>query len=368
MKTFVQFGKDYTGTKSLSENNSIINVLRVKGVNSNSNSLPEVSINGIQLNATHNPGLNFCVIENNKLKDYKNFDPSFALGVQDFKNYLLKFKTELILIYSYDSINPCKEFDDLMIELGSVSWKGNLLRRYKASYSAVYRADLAQICLEGLIFEDKEAACELELVYDDITDIGVTGVPRTSIVDPNEYEVTTNKKWPKEGSMFPLSSYNLKPNDEVLLSCELFGSQELKTLGGWAILECRWLYNNNWVATTALENTLIGKYPSQSMRYPDKWEQKYVYAKIPENANSFIIVGQKYENIEGLSKFRNLVLTKATFESTDKPNRQIGINGIRTKVFIEEDVFVEDYENPSLLGLQNKSGYTKSVQLKEKID
>lgn len=377
MEKMLEFGQEYVGSKILSENNAITYRLTVKGTNRCSENKPDIKLNDISLNPSYKEGLNFIVLlPDNTVKEEKSFDVSNPAMLPALKEYINALTNELVITYSYDHLVSSSEYETIIKSLGSILWNHKMITRYPAtSYASIFRADIKKICAEVIEYtndDSKDSDADIELVYDSFHDIGLTGLPGSIIKDSVEYKSTQKndyKRWPDNSALrYKLSDYNLKPGDYVIMSASVFGDTELKNEGGRTRIDFRWVKGTTWKESIYIESTTEGDYPAEEMVNPDIYEHKYIYGKIPEEADGFIIIASRYNALTGLSKIKNLMINK-TVEPVDKnlQHRQVSINGIRSDLFVQDNIIVNHEGNDynSLLHLQNGSSTTESIDFVE---
>lgn len=366
----VEFGQDYVGAQTFSENNALTYKLTIRASNKNTQGESCVLINDKKISDQCQKGFNVWVIDNKgNLLNKMIFDFTEESGRNAFIDFMKSQDKDIICISSSDELFSSEELSEYMKSIGSASWNDFLIKKIKTvSYACVYRTDIKQIVLESIQYSDgikEDNVLELETIFDSEYSLGITGFPGSIVYDYKEYTLVENdyKKWPTNLLNNKLSDYGLKPGDWVSLSASIFGDKELKDEGGWTRIDCRWVLGNTWKQSFYLESTLKGSYPVQTMVNPDIWESKTVYTQIPDGVDGFVIIATRYNSETGHSAVKNVAFGKSAEPIIEESDRQIGINGIRNSFIKEEEQKVGSLL--SLLNLKDKSDTISSINFKE---
>lgn len=358
------FGPDSVVASVLSETNSVKYKLCVRGSNNDSRITDvEVSINDVDIidRATHKGrGLNLAVIDANtstlvEWKYYDIYSSNRDPVVSAFKDYITNLPiNRIVAIYSFDAMRSTAELDTFMrTYMGSLAWAGSLVLNEaavtnvkspaRASYCAIYNSKMRKIVAEnfvGNVFSSYQVDTRsfVEIVYDELDDVGATGIPQRIVDDPTErmgdgsvYRVYT---WPNPQTV----GTDIFAGDLLSINADLFQDQALTDAGGYAVIS---VYSQNSNGAIIDEKRLdsrggtVGQFVSKSDFYT-----------VPLGAAA---VGCTFYHFPstvktGTSKLKNVVLTKVSRLPKETGTAAIGVNGIRLTTMKERDA--NGNENP----------------------
>lgn len=342
------FGPDSVVSSVFSEGNAVKYKLCVRGSNADSRiNDVEVTINDVDIinRATQRGrGLNLAVIDptTSTLVEWKYFDiyaSNNSVAISAMQDYISGLPiNRIVAIFSWDSMKSTDILDAYMTgTLGSAAWPNS---RYinqtatasfnpaRSSYSAIYNSKLRKIVCENFVGNSSlgdDTRSFVEIVYDELDDVGITGIPQRIIDDPTErtgngsvYAVYT---WPNTQSVG--SGGDLNISDVLRLNADLFQDQTLTDAGGYAVISV-FAKNSGGVITGETRIDSRGGTPGQYISKSD-------YFTIPANSTQ---VGCTFYHFPstvktGTSKVKNVVLTKVTKIPSNHDGAAIGVNGIR---------------------------------------
>lgn len=347
------FGPDSFTANVFSEANAVKYRLVVRGTNNDSavNSV-EVSINGADIINRRTQvarGINLAVIDGTTLAllDYKSFDMygDPATNGNAIKDYLNSLPANrIVCFYTFDAIRSDDNFLATMRKIGSVAWPETRFFNipitttnysHRSSYSAIYSSTMKKICMENFVggsgtgLKDNTTSF-VEVVFDEFSDIGVTGIPERMVDDSQTYQ--------NSGSAYGFHFYGMWSigNDVYLgdtfkFTGDLYCSKELRDAGGEVHLYM-WTENGSgqWIKSSILRTTGLA---------PDKWHSLSGYFTIPTDAINVRMGSQVYHYPStvkvGLAQCRNVQISKVPREEVDRNGAAIGVNGIRMQTLSE---------------------------------
>lgn len=351
------FGPESVVTSVISETNSVKYKLCVRGSNAASAITDvEVTINDVDLidRATQRGrGLNLAVIDvaTGTLVEWKYYDiyaSNNSVAVAAFRDYIAALPiTRIVAIFSYDAMRSTDILDDYMTNtLGSLAWPGskfinstiitNVYVPTQSSYCAIYNSKLRKIVCENFVGNSPSSFQEdtrsfVEIVYDELDDVGGTGIPQRIIDDPTErtgdgsvYAVYT---WPNTQTVG--SGGDLNVGDILSLSGDLYQNQALTTAGGYAVLS---------VIARNSSNVIIGEKRIDSRTGTvGQFSSQSDYFTIPSTSATIGCTFYHFPSTvkTGVSKVKNVVLTKVSKIPSDAGASAIGVNGIRVNTIKE---------------------------------
>lgn len=348
------FGPDKFTANVFSEANAVNYRLVVRGSNSDSaNNSIEVSINGTDIvnrNVQRSRGMNLAVIDGTTLllSEYKCFDlvDNIVLNGGAMKDYINSLPGNMIVcMYSYDSINSDASFDQTMKVFGSVVWPGarffslpstSTSVKKNSSYCAIYSSTMKKICLENFTGGSRTLRADtrsfVEVVFDEMNDIGITGIPEKMVNDPTVYS--------SNGSVYKFKSYgvwnigtDVYKNDTFRVDAELYVSQELRDAGG----DC---YLYMWVQSASGQSVQTSLLRTQGLS-AGEWHKLNMLFTIP-NRDDIVTMGCDVYHYPstvttGLAQSKNVVICKVPKIEVPRKGAAIGINGIRMSNMVETD-------------------------------
>lgn len=363
---FAHFDEDSATFNTISENNSILYKLDVRGSNSDSTKQTRIRFNDVEIvgNVGYKTGLNLKVLtETGKIVEEKVF--SGVGSYSAMKEYLTSLKGDYIIpIVSHGELTYDEESENVLFHMGSSAFPNKLMLKQikKISYAAIYSNKMKKIVCEGFLptqGNGVDSSIQIEKVYDSINDVGVTGTPQKYIEDYQEYQSSSADdyemiQYPHNEISSPLSKHNLKSGDTILISLELFRNEEAKN----ANVTARF-FNNYFTDDVYSEGIRIN-----AQGY-DKWEKIERIYTIPKNVDSVVTGCIRYpsDNPKGIVGVRNIVITHVSGEVKQTGNTSFGINGIRATEVKDNG----NFSNPvmQLLILPKDNKHIVSNNLKE---
>lgn len=337
--TMATFGQGYVQTQMLSENGAVKYKLSAAGSNSNSEpNSPYLMLNDSPLGSqTFERGLNIRVLDTatNTIVDSKIFDLINAGGAATaFIDYMNGLSSGLIaIIISSDELKTEQRIDDWFVASGSDIWPGkSLLTKFpKTSFVAFYASSEKAIVQEQAIINDgifvEDSRAKLEIVYDTIGDIGVTGFSRKLIYDPGEYSSSTGyefKRYPTDDTITSLVGFGGATNPRALLIADMYASKELISSGLICRASLRWFNGQSLISAVNIETPMASS---------DKYVHFERLVDVPTDATGYTLIVSRYPNTadaNGEAKIKNVVLTRvARSDSPMNDNASFGVNGIR---------------------------------------
>lgn len=348
------FGPDSFTANVFSEANAVKYRLVVRGTNNDSavNSV-EVSINGadiINRRTQAARGINLAVIDGTTLAllDYKAFDMygDPATNGNAIKDYLNSLPANrIVCFYTFDAIKSDDNFLATMRKIGSVAWPEtrffsipNTATNYsqRSSYSAIYSSTMKKICMENFVggsgsLKDNTTSF-VEVVFDEFSDIGVTGIPERMVDDVQTYQ--------NSGDLYGFHAYgtwivgsDVFLGDIFKFTGDLYCSKELRDAGGEVHLYM-WTENGSgqWITSSILRTTGLA---------PDQWHSLSGYFTIPTDPLNARMGSQVYHYPSsvkvGLAQCRNVQITKVPREEINRNGAAVGVNGVRMQTLSEVD-------------------------------
>lgn len=341
---FAHFDEDSATFTSISENNSVMYKLEVRGSNSDSNKPARIRFNGNEIvGIGYKTGLNLKVLtETGSIFEEKVFSGSGSYAAM--RDYLNDLKGDYVVaIASHGELTADQASDNILFNLGSISYPNHLFLKIinKVSYAAIFSNKMKKIVCEGMQAtngQGQDSSIQIEKVYDRMDDLAVTGTPQRVIEDFTEYQSTTVDdfemvQYPHEAIYAPLSTYNIKSGDTLLVSAEIFRDEAAKN----ANISARFFHN--YFADGVYKNGV--RVNTQSFNRWEKFERVYV---VPEGVDTVVTGCMRYpsNSSEGVVKVRNILVTHISGEVKQDGNTSFGVNGVRT-THIQDN---GDFANP----------------------
>lgn len=366
-------GPSYVESNHLGENNAIKYMIQALGVNNDSSvRVPYVKINGVSVLPSYGRGLNAITISpTGEASNFATFDIySRPEHLDTLRTYLMSAPSDnIVVLVSHDAIGSSVDFDTFMKQHGAMSWPGSSYlnrpsdalftsRAYRSSYSAIFNTTLKRFCYENFVGNNPNSFTEntsayLQVVFDDVVDIGACGLPSRSADDINEYFSVGNQY----GFKFYLHE-NITTQWESMyhVQCELYSDQALVTAGG----RCLFYMWTQYSSGTWKNDIQLGTHTPT----PGVWAKFEGYFKLPNQSSGVTIFGAAAyrfpSNVSaGTAGVRNVTITRVTRDDDDKvADAAIGVNGIRANSISN----VGNYTNPvlQLLNLKQKNIITSN--------
>lgn len=362
---FAHFDQDSATFTSISENNSVMYKLEVRGSNKDSTKPARIRFNGVEITGTgYQTGLNFKVLTpTGQLHEEKVFyGRGAALAMRD---YLRNLKGDYVIaMASHGELMEDPVNDGIFDSLGSVSYPNHILLKQmpQVSYAAIYSTKMGKIVCEGMQASHgagQDSSIQIEKVYDTIDDLAITGIPQRFLDYPVEYTSEDAEhfeliQWPKNEISAPLTDFHIKAGDKLAISFELFRDAAAASAG----VTARFFH----------QYYLDGVYKT-GVRYnaskKDQWERFEAVYTVPEGVDSVSTGCIRYptNSNEGIVKIRNVLITQISGVVKTDGNASFGVNGVRT-THIQDN---GDFTNPvmSLLKLPLTNKHITSNNFKE---
>lgn len=333
------FGEEFVETRILSESNSVQYWLRAYATHANA--VPNeyvLTINGESRSApVLKRGINIIKVNTNQfVNELKNFDLTLEESNTNasFLDYMNSLTSGLYVIMTKDVFKTSPTVDNWFKSKYSTEWKSSDFAKMfpNSAYVGVLGAGKGLILAEafyandGVLKEDSRA--KLDTIYDNVGDVGYTGIPYRAIEDWTEYTSDTEyefKRYPEQNVVVSkMSDYGLSPNDDVFFTCDLYASKALLDAKSTARVNIRWFKGNTLLASNVVLEIPAGR--------PDTWMRFQRYDRVPATADGFTIVASRYPrtSVTGAGKIRNVTLCKTSHsESLNSVTQEFGVNGIR---------------------------------------
>lgn len=346
------FGPDSFTANVFSEANAVKYRLVVRGTNTDSaNNSVEVTINGtdiINRNTQRARGMNLAVIDGTTLAlvEYKNFDiygdvAANTTALQQYVNGLPA--NRIVCFYTFDAVRSSTILQDYLRKLGSIAWPETAFfvipdsptsSKSRSSYCAIYSSTMRKICMENFVGGSRtlreDTRSFVEVVFDEFSDIGVTGIPERMIDDPATYS----------GNGYPFKNYGLWTvgtdvfrKDIFKITADLYVDQATRDAGGECYL---YVFGRNaagqWLTSTILRTNGLT---------PDEWHSVSGYYTVPDVTDVAFVGVSAYHypsNVTtGITQSRNVQFCKVPREEAIRNGAAIGVNGVRMQTLSEVD-------------------------------
>ncbi|EMX5752200.1 hypothetical protein AAHF58_000199 [Escherichia coli] len=363
--TFAHFDEDSATFTSISENNSVMYKLEVRGSNADSTKPARIRFNGVEIVGTgYENGLNFKVLTpTGQLHEEKVFYGRGA--VLAMRDYLSLLKGDYIIAMATHGELFADPISDVVFsKMGSVSFPNHILLQQmpRVSYAAIYSTKMGKIVCEGMQAtngEGQNSSIQIEKVYDTIDDLAITGTPQRFLDYPVEYVSEDAEhfeliQWPHDETSAPLEDFNIKAGDKLSISFELFRDSAAAA----ANVTARFYHN---YFTDGQYKTGVRYNASKK----DQWEKFEAVYTVPEGVDSVVTGCIRYptNSNEGIVKIRNILITPISGVVKTTGPTSFGVNGVRT-THIQDN---GDFTNPvmSLLKLPRDNKHITSNNFKE---
>lgn len=365
-------GPSYVESNHLGENNAIKYMIQALGVNDDSSvRVPYVKINGVSVLPSYGRGLNAITISPTGVAS--NFATFDIYGrpehLDTLRTYLMSAPSDnIVVVVSHDAIRSSADFDTFMKQYGAMSWPGSSYlnrqsdalftpRAYRSSYAAIFNTTLKRFCYENFVGNNPNSFTEdtnayLQVVFDDVVDIGACGLPSRNVDDINEY-FSVGNQYGFKGYLYE----NITQWESIYhIQCELYSDQTLVAAGGRSTFYV-WIQDSSDIWKTSI---WLGT-PTPT---PGVWTKFEGYFKLPtqsSGATIFASAAYRYpSNVSaGTAGVRNVTITRVTRDDDDKvADAAIGVNGIRANSISNNG----NYTNPvlQLLNLKPKNIITSN--------
>lgn len=353
---FAHFDEDSATFTSISENNSVMYKLEVRGSNSDSTTPARVRFNGVEIGTGYSTGINLKVMtETGELTEEKVFYGRGAgLAMRDYLSQLDRHY--IIAIATSGEITSDLITEGVFHKLGSVSYPNSFLLTHtnKVSYAAIFSTKMRKIVCEGMQASNgvgEDSSIQIEKVFDVLDDLAITGIPQRLVDLPFEYQSDAAENFelfqiPHEQPHSPLDEFNLKPGDKLYISCELFRDAEASAANVTARFFHNYFMEGNYVTGVRFNSSLIGQ-----------WEKFETFFTIPENVDSLVTGCIRYptNSTEGIVKIRNIMITPISGEVKQDGPTSFGVNGVRTTGISDNGNFANPVMQLLNLPIKNKN-------------
>lgn len=324
----------------VSESNSVTYKIELGGATDHSVA-PYIKKNGINIadSQANNLGLNLREFnspsDNGTEKNFILNDTNTSIN-SGFVNYINNSSAKLIAIFSGRNLKSSPIVDDAFKSWKSLNWPGSFLcNNYSCGYVAFYSPAFKRIVSEVMISSDgnEKNLAILTSVYDDLDDIGILGIPDKVVNDSNEYSTLTGyeyKRYPSDSTTNLMSDYGLIVGKPILISADLYQTQNMLNVGMKTRLNLRWLNGSTIVANESIDSNDVG------------WSQVTMYSTPPNTANGFTIVVSRYPKNDVLSSksaIKNVCVVQVSKNGSEikTSGAVLGVNGIRVGKYVEKD-------------------------------
>ncbi|AWD91038.1 hinge connector of long tail fiber, proximal connector [Enterobacteria phage vB_EcoM_IME281] len=174
---------------------------------------------------------------------------------------------------------------------------------------------------DGVFVED--VSTPLEVVFDDISDVGGTGYPIRIVEDENTYLSNDGeeiKRFPTESPTTPCADYNMKPGEFFYLKFQMMCDQELKDLGT-SQMSVRF-FNASGALTGSVNMEVPPNVPAGS------WMTFERVIEVPANTETFTLYARKTV-ADGVGGVRNVMFGEVSEPESQPKLAEFGVNGIR---------------------------------------
>lgn len=362
-------GPSYVESNHLGENNAIKYMIQALGANLDSSVIvPYVKINGVSVLPTYGRGLNAITISPTGVAS--NFAVFDIYGrpehLDTLRTYLMSAPSDnIVVLVSYDAMSSSSDFDTFMKQYGAVSWPGSsylnrsvgALFTARSSYAAIFNTTLKRFCYENFVGNNpsrtEDTNAYLQVVFDDVVDIGACGLPSRNVDDINEYFSVGNQY---EFKRYLSENITTQWESMYHVQCELYSDQALVTAGGRCSFYV-WTQDSSGMWKTSI---WLGTHTPT----PGVWVKFEGYFKLPNQSSGatiFASAAYRYPSSvsAGTAGVRNVTITRVTRDDDDKVvDAAIGVNGIRANSISN----VGNYTNPvlQLLNLKPKNIITSN--------
>ena len=337
------FGPDFVETQILSETNSV--TYRITAKATHPNAVPnqyEFTLNQKAVGTPPSVGINVWRINNSVVDPIKTFtlsNDNSATANKAFVEYMDAQPSGLYLIMTNGEYKTSQIVDDWFAKNRSVMWQGaDFAQRFpNSAYVALYGASKSRILIEsfyandGVLKEDSRAS--IDLVYDNVGDVGRTGVPFRSVEDTEEYNSTNGseyKVYPVTNPVISkLADYGMAPGLAMMITGDFYASKALLDAGSTTRVTVRWFTG------TAQTSSSVIEVPANK---PDEWLRFEQFYTIPSGCDGFNVAVSRYPKpaTDSLSAIRNFVMVQVSAAEADQNfAAQFGVNGIRMNNMID---------------------------------
>lgn len=331
------FGRHFVDTQIISENDAVNYKLSLRGSNHNSNpNRPWVMINDKTINTTgYIRGFNVIVFDPATLAviDQKGFD-SFGSGspaADAMVTYMNSLNpNHIACIVTYDAIRANYNLITWFLTHGSTVDFTPLDKFYRTSYAGIYMPKYGKVIMENFQFTAASAgdtSVDIEMVFDDLSDFGVTGMPNIITCEMNEVTGSGPRlvSYPPGAltgdikTFYSLADNGIKPGDWLYVACDLYTPKASFDQGGRCMIQPTFRNESNSTTGSVQYKSTVA----------DTWESIEKYIQVPAGTTriAIFVYGHTTANLE--ASIKNLVMTQCTRDETITGPMAIGVNGIR---------------------------------------
>ncbi|AAU29221.1 long tail fiber protein proximal connector [Escherichia phage JS98] len=330
-----EFGQGYVQVPTLSENNAVRYKLSIAGSCTKSTKKAYVKfqdgdfgpqnfqngLNLIEIDVSAEPK----VVANKTYSFTKDFD----VISEAFITYISSIPANrIVCLVSSGRLNASQNLIDWFRAAGSTAFPSKwLIDRFEPSYSAFYVSGRNTIVMEHVLYNDgvlvEDVSTPLEVVFDDISDVGGTGYPIRIVEDENTYLSNGGeeiKRFPTESPTTPCADYNMKPGEFFYLKFQMMCDQELKDLGT-SQMSVRF-FNASGALTGSVNMEVPPNVPAGS------WMTFERVIEVPANTETFTLYARKTV-ADGVGGVRNVMFGEVSEPESQPKSAEFGVNGIR---------------------------------------
>lgn len=330
-----EFGQGYVQVPTLSENNAVRYKLSIAGSCTKSTTKAYVKFQDGNFGSQNfQNGLNLIEIDVSaepKIVANKtySFTKDFDVISEAFITYISSIPANrIVCLISTGRLNSSQKLIDWFHAAGSTAFPSKwLIDRFEPSYSAFYVSGRNTIVMEHVLYNDgvfvEDVSTPLEVVFDDISDVGGTGYPVRIVEDENTYLSNGGdeiKRFPTDSPTTPLTDYNMKPGEFFYLKFQLMCDQALKDLGT-SQMSVRF-FNASGALTGTVNMDVPANVPAGA------WMSFERVIMVPEGTTDFTLYARKTVT-EGQGGVRNVMFGEISESEPQPKPAEFGVNGIR---------------------------------------
>ncbi|CAH1615625.1 long tail fiber protein proximal connector [Escherichia phage UGJNEcP4] len=331
-----EFGQGYVQVPTLSENNAVRYKLSIAGSCTKSTTKAYVKfqdgdfgpqnfqngLNLIEIDVSAEPK----VVANKTYSFTKDFD----VISEAFITYINSIPANrIVCLVSSGRLNASQKLIDWFRAAGSTAFPSKwMIERFEPSYSAFYVSGRNTIVMEHVLYNDgvfvEDVSTPLEVVFDDISDVGGTGYPIRIVEDENTYLSNGGeeiKRFPTDSPTTPCADYNMKPGEFFYLKFQMMCDQELKDSEGTSQMSVRF-FDSNSALTGTVNMEIPTNFPAGS------WMTFERVIEVPANTETFTLYARKTV-ASGGGGVRNVMFGEVSEPESQPKSAEFGVNGIR---------------------------------------
>ena len=331
-----ELGHGYVQVPILSENNAITYRLSIAGSCTKSTVKAYVKFQDEDFGPQNfRDGLNLIEIDptTNTITATKNYQltsnhDTISMAFIEYINSIPSGR--IVCLISQGRLNASQTLIDWFKSVGSTAFPEKwLIDKVEPSYSAFYVSNIKTIVKEHVLYNDgilvEDVSTPLEVVYDNIGDVGGTGFPIRIVEDESTYlsnDTGEIKRFPTEMIITPMADYKMVPGDIFLLKFQLMYDDALKAEGTTQV-SVRFFNGEALIDSINIELPVGAGSPPGGA-----WMSFERYIVAPANSDGFTIYARKTAMV-GEGGIRNVVFGEVSVDSTVDKVAEFGVNGIR---------------------------------------